>query len=116
MHKVIDTLFAHKASFSQGRYLYPLFPSLDINLLLNHIEKYRHKYMNIITEAYNKNIMNTYDERLYLEPKLSHFFSKIPLLDISYFESWGMLLLSILVQHATTLENTRPHPCFLNKL
>ena len=37
MHNVYDTVFFHKASFSLGRYLHHLFPSTDINLLLNAI-------------------------------------------------------------------------------
>ena len=49
------SLLSHKASFSQQRYLHPLFPSLDINLLLNAIDKCRCIYMYIITEA-NANI------------------------------------------------------------
>ena len=59
MHNVYDTVFSHKASFSQGRYLHHLFPSLDINLLLNAIEKCRRMYMNFLTAVYNK-IYNEY--------------------------------------------------------
>ena len=73
MYNVFDTLFSHKASFSQGRYLH-LFPSLDINLLLNAIEKCRCMYINFLTAVYTKYMMNTYDAKLYLEPNLIHIF------------------------------------------
>ena len=54
MHNVYDTAFSHKASFSLGRYLHHLFPSLDINLLLNPIEKCRRMYMYFLTVIYTK--------------------------------------------------------------
>ena len=59
MHNVYDTVFSHKASFSLGRYLHHLFPSLYINLLLNAIEKCRRTYMNFLTAVYTK-IYNEY--------------------------------------------------------
>ena len=59
MHNVYDTVFSHKASFSLGRYLHHLFPSLDINLLLNAIEKCRRMYMNFLTVVYTR-IYNEY--------------------------------------------------------
>ena len=59
MYNVYDTLFSHKASFSQGRYLHHLFPSLDINLLLNAIEKCSRMYMNFLTAVYTE-ICNEY--------------------------------------------------------
>ena len=52
MHKVYHTLFSHKASFSQGRYVHPLFPWLDIDLLLNAFEQCWRMY--ILIEAYTK--------------------------------------------------------------
>ena len=59
MHNVYDTVISHKASLSLGRYLHHLFPSLDINLLLNAIEKCRRMYMDFLTAVYTK-IYNEY--------------------------------------------------------
>ena len=106
IHAVYDTLFSHKASFGQESYLHPLFPSLDINLLLNAIEKCRGMYIHIyvyrLTLKYNEYIWG----KIILEPKLIHiFFNDCPhwyVLDISYFASWGIFLLFILVQHVNT--------------
>ena len=59
MHNVYDTVISHKASLSLERNLHHLFPSLDINLLLNAIEKCRRMYMDFLTAVYNK-IYNEY--------------------------------------------------------
>ena len=86
MHNVYDTVFSHKASFSLGRYLHHLFPSTDINLLLNAIEKCRRMYMDFLSAVYTKIYMNTYDGTLYLEPTLvSQTSGHFQLMIVTYF-------------------------------